>query len=139
MHSAVKGGHPVGSSTDEDRLSTLRREAERLQSGDRSSEAYRSACDAFMASLSEFESPGVRQSDVHNEFLTSLVLQEGCDVSPPILHHALASYLSSGVPASFRRAAGVLRPVIKRLMEKQTAEKNLTLLILLLRSQLKQE
>ncbi|MCA1653854.1 MAG: hypothetical protein LC656_06645, partial [Sphingomonadales bacterium] len=69
-----------------------------------------------------------------DRFHERLIAQRDCEVSPPILHHRIASQRSSGVLGHFQRAADALQPVLARMLAAERVESNTVLMALVLRS-----
>lgn len=74
----------------------------------------------------------------HRGFLEkTLILQENCPVSPPILHHRIAAQHSSGNAGHLERASKMIEPALQHLLGQEKPSQNAVLMALLLRSNMK--
>jgi hypothetical protein len=114
-------------------LDALKYYAVLLQEGDGRADLYRNASLALINAVSANVHLDAWNASERKRFLTALILQEGCSETPPILHHLLASHSSSGSHQITERVSTILIPVLQELLQVGAVEKNLVLLILLLR------
>jgi hypothetical protein len=125
-HSLVKSGR---------HLDALRQYALLLQEQPDHAETYRGACGALLAAVNEnvrFEPWPKIERDL---FLSTLVLQERCDESPPIFHNLLTGQYTSGGREFLVRITRILDPIVQEL-HSRAVSKNLVLMMLLLRDSL---
>ena len=75
--------------------------------------------------------------DERQSLQRSLILQEDCAASPPILHHRIAAQHSGGVTGHLNRAAAALETTLEALLADGDDSANMVLMLLLLRSGLR--
>jgi hypothetical protein len=97
---------------------------------------YEGASQALVAALGEETVLDRWDGAERDLFYSTLILQEHCHTNPPILHHRIASQHSSGAAGFIGHISRKLGAVVRRLLESRAINKNLVLLILLLRESL---
>lgn len=65
--------------------------------------------------------------------LRHLIFQNGCDVSPPVLHHRIAAQHSGGIAGHLKREGDALQSILAVLLNEDHPHPNAVLLALLLR------
>jgi hypothetical protein len=120
-------------------LEALQHYAVLLRDGDDRVDVYRDACQALIGALSTDVPLSQWSERERQEFLAALVLQKNCEQSPPILHFSIVSQYTSGASEVLKKASKILGPVVKSLLQKEVLNKNLVLLILVLREALGRE
>ncbi len=95
--------------------------------------AYECAAQTFIAAINSGNGLQDLEPEMRHRLLSSMVSQPLCASSPPVLHHQLAAQHSSGMAIVLERAAKVLLPIIQAMLAGGEVNKNLVLLILLLR------
>jgi hypothetical protein len=116
-------------------LGALRHFAGVLQKNQDQPEAYDAASQALFAVLNA-DTVLDRWDDAERDlFYSTLILQEHCHKTP-ILHYRIVSQHTSGVLGFIEHIAGALSPAIRRLLQRNTINKNLVLIVILLREYL---
>ena len=95
--------------------------------------AYECAALAFIAAIESGRGLDDLDLKTRHQLLRSMVWQPLCSSSPPILHHQIAAQHTSGIATALERAAKALLPTIQDMMAAGEVNKNLILLVLLLR------
>lgn len=94
---------------------------------------YESAALAFIAAIDSDQGLDDLEPEMRHRLLSGMVSQSLCSRSPPILHHQLAAQHSSGIAGALQRAAKALLPTVQTMLAAGEVNKNLILLMLLLR------
>jgi len=118
-------------------LDALKHFARVLEERPDQADAYEAASQALVAAtLSDEPILEVWDENDRDPFISTLILQEHCQHSPPILHHCIVSKHTGGVPEALGRVSRKLKATIRGLIANRTINKNVVLLVLLLREHL---
>ena len=115
-------------------LGALRRFARALPRHASEEALLTAAADAWVAAVDQASLLDGWSNEERDFLQRSLIKQEGCSVSPPILHHRIAAQHSSGVAGHLGRAAAALEPTLEKLLADGDPDSNTVLMLLLLRS-----
>lgn len=95
--------------------------------------AYEAAAQSLIAAIDAGQGLLELEPEIRHRLVSTMVLQPLCSASPPILHLQLAAQHTSGIAGALERAAKALLPTVQALLAAGEENKNLILLILLLR------
>lgn len=95
--------------------------------------SYEAAAQAFIAAIDSERGLDGLEPGIKHRLLSAMVSQPLCSSSPPILHHQLAAQHTSGIAGVLERAAIALVRVVQSMLAAGEVNKNLVLLVLLLR------
>ncbi|MEO9616150.1 hypothetical protein [Parasphingorhabdus sp.] len=120
-----------------DLLAALEELVAGLKNQDHNADLLTLAADAWV-SAAEKGNILEKLPDERRRFLeTALILQDNCAVSPPILHHRIATQHTGGNTGHLERASKLIEPTLKHLLEQEAVDRNAVLMALLLRSKMK--